>query len=682
MHPSDQAAFHRQAFLDEAHDLIASWEEALLRLEDAPNDAENTNQIFRIVHTLKGAGAMFGFDELAAFLHDIETVLDRVRAGYLHVSRPLVDLLLRSRDCSAALVQGKPLPCPKEEILSHARHFLDLPDQPLPQNTPAPTAAIPPQPATPRLWRIRFRPHKDIYRSGLDPAALVEEVAGLGEAEVILHDQGVPLLGDLDPEACYLAWEVILTTAAEENAIRDVFIFVEGESDVTIEPIPLRDDPGRLGEILVQRQDAPAEVIERALADRKPVGEVLVEAGVVAPAQVQAALAEQRATRQMAAASSGETATIRVPTAKLDLLVDLVGELVTAQARLSQVAATHTLAVLSSVAEEMERLTNALRDTSLGLRMLPIGSTFSRFRRLVRDLAAELGKEVALITSGEDTELDKTMLERLGDPLVHLLRNSVDHGIEPPEARLAQGKPRQGTIHLSAEHAGGEVVIRIADDGRGIDAEAVRAKAIAQGIISADTVLSPEEVLQLIFAPGLSTAAKVSNVSGRGVGMDVVKRNIEALRGHVILASTPKVGTVCTIRLPLTLAIIDGLLVQVEDAFFVLPLAAVEECVELHTAHQSQSAGRLLALRGEMIPYISLRNLFAVPGTPPAIQQVVVVRVQERLLGVAVDTVQGEHQTVIKSLGRIFQHVRGISGATIMGDGTIALIIDLATLGL
>ncbi len=687
MHPDDKAALHRQAFLEEAADLVAEWEECMLLL-DRGVDPDTVDRLFRAVHTLKGAGAMFGFEDLAAFLHDLETVLDQVRSGERSMERPLVDLLLRSRDHAAAILQGGGSFAERQEILAQMRGFLEQtkaagePAGVEEQRAAATEDAVASGAAgPPRLWRIRFRPQTDIFRTGLDPARLIEELATLGEAEVILHDEAVPPLTDLDPESCHLAWEVLLTTAAPEPTIRDVFIFVEGEAAVRIEPVDYEGErPPRLGEILAHRGDAEPAAIEAVLAERKPVGEVLVEAGVVAPAQVAAALAEQRGLSQVRAATATETATIRVPAAKLDALVDLVGGLVTAQARLSQVALEQGLGVLDAVAEELERLTSALRDTSLGLRMLPIGSTFSRFRRLVRDLSAELGKDIVLVTRGEETELDKTMLERLGDPLVHLLRNSVDHGIEPPDERVAKGKPRQGTILLEAEHVGGEVAIRITDDGRGIDADRVRAKAVEKGIIAADMALSREEILQLIFAPGLSTAQKVSNVSGRGVGMDVVKRNIEALRGRVFLASTMGQGTTITIRLPLTLAIIDGLLVRVEDAFFVLPLAAVEETVELTAAARAASAARLIPRRGELVPYVSVREAFGVPGTPPAIEQAVIVRVGDRLLGVVVDTVVGQHQTVIKSLGRVFHHVRGISGATILGDGSIALIVDLPAL--
>ena len=387
---------------------------------------------------------------------------------------------------------------------------------------------------------------------------------------------------------------------------------------------------------------------------------------------------EVKRLRQTASAETQQASSIRVPAQKLDFLVDLVGELVTAQARLTQFASEQNDARLQAISEEIERLSDELRDNTLGIRMLPIGSTFSRFKRLVRDLSQELGKRIVLETRGEDTELDKTVIERLNDPLVHLLRNSIDHGIEGPEERVAQGKSPEGRIELSAEHSGGEVLIRIIDDGAGINPERIRAKAVEKGIIAADTLMSDKDALMLIFAPGFSTADKVTSVSGRGVGMDVVKRNIDALRGRVSLESVPGQGTTISVRIPLTLAIIDGLQVQVEDSYFIMPLSAVEECVEL--IRKDRNRADLINLRGQMVPYVSLRAGFEIPGQTPEIEQVVVCNSQGRRVGIVVDRVIGEHQTVIKSLGKVYQDVRGISGATIKGDGSMALILDIAAL--
>jgi two-component system chemotaxis sensor kinase CheA len=480
-------------------------------------------------------------------------------------------------------------------------------------------------------------------------------------------------------------WDIILTTNRSENDLRDVFIFVEDDSELTIQMVGccqnIDDDSYKLiGQILVEKNDISKDALDRILLERKPIGQLLSEAGLVSPSQVEAALIEQQEVKRLrqTASSEPQTSSIRVPAQKLDFLVDLVGELVTAQARLTQFASEQSDPRLQAISEEIERLSDELRDNTLGIRMLPIGSTFSRFKRLVRDLSQELGKRIVLETRGEDTELDKTVIERLNDPLVHLLRNSIDHGIETPEKRAALGKAPEGRIELSAEHSGGEVLIRISDDGAGIDPDRIRAKAVEKGMIAHDSPLSDKDALMLIFAPGFSTASKVTSVSGRGVGMDVVKRNIDALRGRVSLDSVPGKGTTISVRIPLTLAIIDGLQVQVEDSFFIMPLSAVEECVELIRNDKDRAA--FINLRGQMVPYVSLRTGFDIPGRAPDIEQVVVCNSQGSRVGIVVDRVIGEHQTVIKSLGKVYQDVRGISGATIKGDGSMALILDITAL--
>ncbi|HML55613.1 MAG TPA: chemotaxis protein CheA, partial [Solidesulfovibrio magneticus] len=389
--------------------------------------------------------------------------------------------------------------------------------------------------------------------------------------------------------------------------------------------------------------------------------------------------AEAKAAPQ--AAKKEAMQSLRVDAGKLDDLVNLVGELVIAQARLTQLAGSLGHPALTSVAEEIERLSNELRDNTLGIRMLPIGTTFSRFRRLVRDLSSEMRKSIELVTEGGETELDKTVIEQLNDPLVHLLRNSIDHGIESPEQRLAAGKPEAGTIILSAEHAGGEVVLTIIDDGKGMQAERIRAKAVEKGLIPPDARLTDGECFNLIFLPGFSTAEKVTSISGRGVGMDVVKRSMDALRGKIDVQSEPGKGTRITIRLPLTLAIIDGLQIKAGQDQYIIPLSLVEECVELsRDGGDGTGRGRTIQLRGEIVPYIRLREAFEMEGLPPAIEQVVVTRFEGERAGIAVDQVLGQQQTVIKSLGNYIGSVSGISGATINGDGTMSLILDVPSL--
>ncbi len=680
---------NRLAFKEEALELLGELESSLLELETDPLNDEVINRVFRAMHTIKGSGAMFGFEDIATFTHEVETVFDLVRNGQMAVSKELLDLTLLARDHILAMLEGQDehLGEQAERVITGLKTLSGNTGGGMPQEDAPETEALTcsENPAL-STWRVRFIPPRNLFLTGTNPAALLEELCELGEHHVVMHTGDIPTLDDLDPEQCLVWWDVILTTGRGEDAIRDVFIFVEEDSDLTIQLVGscqgIDEDSYKLiGQILLEKQDVSRDALERILLERKPIGQLLSEAGLVSPSQVEAALAEQQAVRRLQPSPQAEvqTSSIRVPAQKLDYLVDLVGELVTAQARLTQFAGEHADPHLQAISEEIERLSDELRDSTLGIRMLPIGTTFSRFKRLVRDLSQELGKQIVLDAFGAETELDKTVIERLNDPLVHLLRNSIDHGIEPPDERMAKGKHPEGRIELTAEHSGGEVLIRISDDGKGIDPDRIRAKAVEKGLIAADAVIPDKDVLMLIFAPGLSTAEKVTNVSGRGVGMDVVKRNIDALRGRVAIESEVGRGTTVTVRIPLTLAIIDGLQVQVDDSYFIMPLSAVEECVELvRTNHEDRKT--FINLRGQVVPYISLRHSFDIPGDTPNIEQVVVTNTQGQRVGIVVDRVIGEHQTVIKSLGKVYQDVRGISGATIKGDGSMALILDIPSL--
>jgi len=679
---------NRQAFKEEALELLGELETSLLELEEDPANDDVINRVFRAMHTIKGSGAMFGFEDIASFTHEVETVFDLARNGQISVSKELLDLTLLARDHILSMLEGEEQGLGERagEVIRGLKAL--TPSRKESEAAPVGKDAAPTcvTDSSMNTWRIRFAPPKNLFMSGTNPASLLEELCEMGEHHVIMHVKDIPALPLLNPEDCQVWWDIILTTASSEDDIRDVFIFVEEDSDLTIQMVGscqgIDEESYKLiGQILVEKNDITKDALERILLERKPIGQLLSEAGLVSSSQIEAALVEQQEVkrlRQTASAEAQQASSIRVPAQKLDFLVDLVGELVTAQARLTQFASEQNDARLQAISEEIERLSDELRDNTLGIRMLPIGSTFSRFKRLVRDLSQELGKRIVLETRGEDTELDKTVIERLNDPLVHLLRNSIDHGIESPEDRMAQGKNPEGRIELSAEHSGGEVLIRIVDDGAGINPERIRAKAVEKGIIAADTLMSDKDALMLIFAPGFSTADKVTSVSGRGVGMDVVKRNIDALRGRISLESVPGQGTTISVRIPLTLAIIDGLQVQVEDSYFIMPLSAVEECVEL--IRKDRDRADLINLRGQMVPYVSLRTGFEIPGQTPEIEQVVVCNSQGRRVGIVVDRVIGEHQTVIKSLGKVYQDVRGISGATIKGDGSMALILDIAAL--
>ena len=662
-------------YREEAAELIASLEIALLELERRPDDRETVDTVFRALHTIKGSGAMFGYDAVASFTHEIESAFDLVRAGELRVSQELINITLAARDHIKALLDGAE---PSgEEILSRLATLLAR----KPREETTQVAAQENQVAAQeKTWRIRYTAATDCLINGSNPLLLLNELRELGNCDVQALTGNIPGLREIDPDLCYVAWDIILTTSRPERDIRDVFLFI-GDDEVRMEAAdhPGKNEMPRLGEILVEKGDVSRPQVEAVLASRPRTGELLVERKIVDREKIDSALLEQehireRRERQEQAESN---ASIRVSADKLDSLANIVGELVTVQARLSQVAGASGDPEINFVAEEVERLTGKLRDNAMSIRMLPIGTAFNRFRRVVRDLSRDLGKEVELIAEGGETELDKTVIERLHDPLVHIIRNSMDHGIESPGKREEAGKSRQGRICLSAEHSGTSVLIRITDDGAGLNTAAIRERAIERGLISASAELPDDEIHALIIQPGFSTAREVTGISGRGVGMDVVQRAIESLRGSLQIASARGKGTTITLRLPLTLAIIDGLLVQIDDGFYVLPLSSILECIELGPEERRQHGGKLVVIRNEPVGCIRLRDIFAIPGEGPALEQVVIAETPEGKFGFVVDLVVGDHQTVIKPLSGFYRNIQFISGATILGDGSIALIVDV-----
>ena len=687
------------AFKEEACDLLEELESALLELEENPEDMDLVGRVFRAMHTIKGSGAMFGFDAVSQFTHHVESAFDRVRDGKIAVSKSLIDLTLTARDHISALLD---LEGPADAALLEAGKTLInnlgkiLPDTNENKAGQDSLAPVPPlwepndaQPAPALVtYRVQFKPFAHLLSTGNNLLFLLNELRELGECSVVAHTEDIPDLESIDPMSCYLFWDILLTTDKGVNAIKDVFIFVEDECELSIEPVydnQMDDDgPARLGRILVDRGNISPGDLSLALESQSApkIGHILMEDHKAAPGDVKAALAEQELVKQQVRQKKEKAAaaSLRVPADKLNQLVALVGELVTVQARLSKNAADHKDPELSTIAEDVEMLTSDLRDNAMSLRMLQIGSTFSIFKRLVRDLSDEQGKEIELTTSGSETELDKTVIEQLKDPLVHIIRNSIDHGIEAPGVRKELGKPVAGRIHLSAEHSGASVLIRIKDDGKGMDPETIREKALQKELISPEDELTPKQILQLVFAPGFSTAAQVTDLSGRGVGMDVVKKKMETLNGSVELESVKGQGTTLTLKLPLTLAIIDGLLVTLGGSYFILPLLSVEECVELSAGEQKKNREKnrqILNIRGEMVPYIRLRDEYGITRDEPELQQVVVMKVNGRRTGFVVDDIIGSHQTVIKNIGNAFKQARDISGATILGDGRVALILDV-----
>jgi two-component system chemotaxis sensor kinase CheA len=498
--------------------------------------------------------------------------------------------------------------------------------------------------------------------NGTNPLGLLDELRDLGECRIAVDKSKLPPLDSLNPSDIHLGWTAELLTDADRAAIKDVFIFVMDEMELAIEPILREAKPAEIA-AETTRETAPAPAVEAAAK----------------PATPAAAPPPQAAATDQKQAKASEN--VRVPAERLDELMDRVGELVIAQSRLSQLADASIEIQLRAVSEDIERLSGELRDTMMVLRMMPVASLFGRFRRLVHDLSRETGKVIELETEGETTEVDKTVIDRLADPLVHLVRNSIDHGLETPDERRAAGKPEAGHVRLSARQSGGEVIITVKDDGRGINRERVRAKAESSGLIQPGASLSDQELLQLIFQPGFSTAQQITNLSGRGVGMDVVKKTVEALRGAIEVTSTPGNGSEIALRIPLTLAIIDGLLVRVGTGAYVIPLSAVEECLELSPEDDLRSRGRsFISLRDSLVPFIRLRELFNTRTQPDPFQKIVVISTGSERVGLVVDQIIGDHQTVIKSLSKLHHDVATFSGATILGDGSVALILDVAHL--
>jgi two-component system chemotaxis sensor kinase CheA len=632
----------RQAFREEAREILVELEAALLELNEHRADMELVGRAFRALHTIKGSGAMFGFEALAAFTHNLENAFDDVRSGRLAVIPELVDLSLEAIDHIRDFLEDDPPDnsIARDALLTRLRAMTSGEDQPPAEKIGSHTDH-PSESGSVRFWTIHFAPGPQLMRGGSDPLLLIRELGELGELAATANMASVPPLAELDPERCYISWDFILRTSASLDAIRDVFIFVEDCCSLSIET-----------------QQKPAEI-----ETKLPVN----------------GLQDQRGASggRRHYDSPDNSRSIRVAATKLDQFVNLVGELVTVQARLSELATRRDDPEVSAVAEEVDRLASALRETSMNIRMMPIRDTFERFRRLVHDLARDLGKEVELTIEGADTELDKTIIDQLSDPLMHLIRNSMDHGIGMPEDRVTHGKPGRATIHLSARYSGASVLISVGDDGRGIDVEAVRALAIERGLINPEAHLCDSEIHALLFQPGFSTAREVTDISGRGVGMDVVRRAVDNLRGSIDVASKPGQGTTVSMRLPLTLAIIDGLLVMVGEASFVLPLADTLECIELSRAEIDGANGKhLINVREKVVPYIRLREYFNVTTALPDFEQVMLVDTEDGCCGLVFDRVLGNCQTMIKSLGRIYRHVQTVSGATILGNGTVALILD------
>lgn len=706
------------AFISEAQEQIQSLEQLLLALENSPDDRELLNALFRCAHTVKGSAGIFGLDRVVAFTHHVETLLDLMREGRLALTPALSTLLLQCNDQILLLVdrareqntEDDPAALAlREGLVQQLQAACNL-DVAAPANGPTVLPPAPGQslPVGARRWHVSVAFGTEIFRNGMDPLAILGYLRGLGEIPQLVCDRvAIPPLDQINPESCHLGFEFGIFSEASRADLEGAFSFVRDDCKLTIlEPgasaehfadlIEAMPDNPRLGDILVaagaitQAQlrlglRAQAEVV--ANGEAAPLGEVLQRVTGIGPKVVEAALNKQARQRDgatpAAPVAGDEQRFIRVQADRLDEVINLLGELVTASAGASLLARQTRQGTLIEANEQIAQLVEEIRNGTLQLRMVPIGETFSRFRRVVRDTAAELGKDVQLDIVGGETELDKSMVERIADPLMHLVRNALDHGLETPEDRKASGKNAQGRLTLSACHESGSVLIRIEDDGRGIQRDKVLARAWERGLVEQGVRPADADIDRLIFEPGFSTAEKVTNLSGRGVGMDVVRRNIEALRGTVALSSDPGAGSRMEIRLPLTLAIIDGFLVGVGKSKFIFPLDAVVEVIENRVGGSDADArGRsLVELREHVLPVVCLRSLYQLEAPPPERTSAVVIHANGRRFGVLVDQLLGQHQTVIKPLGRMFRSLRGMSGSSILGNGEVALIFDVNSLG-
>jgi len=686
----NNADIHRDTFLEEARDLMGNLEHDLLELENDPENENLIHSIFQALHTIKGSGGMFGFTEVSEFTHQFETLYDQIRSGIVPISQPIIDLSLKSLDVLKKILFSsldKEEEELKKQILSQMTGYLKTkhPDTRIPvMASPAESRSSDHEFTRSYTYRIHFEPFPQFFLSGNNPIYIINELRQMGYMTLLIFNDRIPTLGEIDPESCYTYWNIFLTTNKSTDEIKDVFIFVEDlcryQIDLVSTPEQTREIPRKIGEILIERGEIKSEDIKQVTDEQQQFGKIAVSKGLTTPAKIAAVLKEQKHLKDIKEKRDQHevATTIRVASEKVDRLVDLVGELVTFQARFNQFVIHKNETDLRALAKTAERLISELRDNMMNIRMMPIGTSFGKLNRLVRDLSKDLGKEVEFRIEGAETELDKSVIEQLNDPLVHIVRNSIDHGIELPQERQAKGKPAKGTITCSAFHAGAYVIIRIEDDGAGLNKASILAKAREKGLISGDVSLSDREIFNMIFMPGFSTAQVVTNVSGRGVGMDVVKRNIENLRGSIDISSQLNTGTIITLKLPLTLAIIDGLLVKISDGYFVFPLSSIERCLEIESAMRLENNGRNIVMNNnEFIPFICLRDQFEITDTPPEIEQIVITEIDSHRIGFVVDRVMGEYQTVIKPLGSIFRQIDCISGATILGDGTVALILDI-----
>ncbi|MBN2735396.1 MAG: chemotaxis protein CheA [Spirochaetales bacterium] len=674
----------KQTYLEETLEYIRVIEKDTLMLEKNSENPEYVNEIFRALHTIKGTSSMLGYEEVSDLTHIMETHFDKIRSNQSKINAQLISMTLAFCD-SLKIVMTAKSDDEKNDEMEHIRNILNVQVEEHGQKITDDVSQLNNESDVNKVYRIYFQPTKKTLMRGHDPVKILNQLRGLGTCYVIVESEQIPLLGELDDKECYMVWGCILVTPKDLSEIQDVFQFVKVDSQVDIELIDegnVIDDINykRLGEILVNRRRISPKDVEKLLSNNTAFGELAIKRGLISKNELNAALLEQNIVREERKKRNQifENMTIRVKNDKLDELVNLVGELVTLEAQLKQFSASMKNTQLNVISDRLNRLIGELRENSLNIRMIPLNHIFSTFNRLIRDLSIQEKKEVQLKISGGETEVDKNVIESLKDPLLHIIRNCVGHGIEFSEERIKQNKDKVGTISISAQYSGAYVRISIKDDGKGLDLELIRNKAMDLKMIHSDVKLTDEQILNFIFRPGFSTSQKLSKISGRGVGMDVVKKNIEKLRGFITINSKPGEGTELIIKIPLTLAIIDGLLFVVADSHFIINLSSVVECLDCYDELFCNPDGNAICYRDLVIPCINMAEFFNIQRKTLDMQQIIVVRVGDKLLALQVDRALRKHQTVIKSVSQVYSHIEEVSGATVLGDGHIALILDIS----
>ncbi len=660
----------RAAFYVEAEEHLEHMEAALLQLEEAPSDPELLNTIFRAAHSIKGASLTFGIEEVGKFTHVLENLLDRLRDGKLATSSELVELLLCSIDVLEGLIansrDGAPLPEQLESVFAQLQ--LANGDAPTVAEVSSTNATAPASTST-TDYRIEFRPSKDFFRFGQDALLLIRELSEMGTLRDVKADcSKLPALSEMEPDDCYTGWTMVLATSQSRQAVEDVFMFLDEGSQLKIEALNIQS--GTQSNNSNPTQPTPAVKAEAPVS-----AAVSAEAS---PATV--ATPDNKKSAANTPARSTENETVRVDRRRLDDLINQIGELVIGSSMVEQELLSFNGGLALDSMSALGKIVRDLQEMSLSLRMVPIAATFQKMNRVIRDVAKKLGKQIDFVTEGDDTELDKSVVDQIGDPLIHMVRNAADHGIEMPDVRQAAGKNPEGTVRLRAFQQGGNIYIELSDDGKGLDKQRILNKAIERGLIAADANLSEQDIYNLIFLPGFSTASEVTELSGRGVGMDVVRRNVEALQGSVSVRSVPGQGSTVTVRLPLTLAILDGLLVRLDQEVFIIPLLSVIESVSVQAKdiRPIVGVGEVISLRGEVVSLLRLHKMLGIPRSIHEDQGlIVIVEDQGRRVALLVDELVGQQQVVIKNLEANFRKVPGVGGATILGDGRVALILDI-----